>query len=138
GGLMITFHQPAIYFSLLFAELFSDAGCCSSDPIYLYVFSPEGSLIDSVCVDCHYLAGFLGDPTNPEDSWPYWKYEINGEQIGRIIVGGESEPTTIDRLEFSLEISSIPEPDVLKILFTGLILLLVLSFYRSSSHNLPV
>jgi|SRR5690554_594170 len=115
GGFMITFHQPIVAFSLIFAELFSDAGCCMSDPIYLYLFSSDDTLIDVFCGDCG-EAQYLGNTEDPEDAWPYWRFTYRGDEIWKIIVGGESEPTTIDRLEFSLS-----EPPLLACLALGLI-----------------
>lgn len=104
---MITFYQPVTAFSLIFAELFPDAGCCVSDPIYLYLFSADDTLIDVVCVDCS-APQYLGNAEDPDDAWPIWHYKYQGDKVSKVIMGGESEPTTIDRLEFSVSEPPIP------------------------------
>jgi len=117
GGLMITFYQPVVAFSLIFAEIFQDAGCCVSDPIYLYLFSSDDTLIDVVCVDCE-APQYLGNAADPDDAWPYWHFKYQGDNVAKVIVGGESEPTTIDRLEFS-----VSEPPMLGLYVLGLVLM---------------
>jgi hypothetical protein len=112
GGLVVTFLQPVASFSLLFAEIFYDAGCCVSDPIYMYLYGTDGSLMEKVCVDCIAPGGFLGDakdnPWGDWPEWPYWEFTYSGLGVGKLIVGGESEPTSIDRLTFTLV--SVNEP----------------------------
>lgn len=46
SGVVIDFHQPVSSFSLLFAELFGDAGCCLSDPVGMYIYAPDNTFIE--------------------------------------------------------------------------------------------
>lgn len=112
-GLSINFNQGVSSFSLLFAELFEDAGCCVSDPIYVYIYGTDGAL--QAAVNGEHLGGYLGtyidDWDGTEyDAWPWYQFTYSGSNIGRVVVGGESEPTTIDRLTFTLENSVVPVP----------------------------
>lgn len=122
-GLQIEFHQAVSSFSLLFAELFSDAGCCFSDPIYVYVFDTDGAL--QAALNGEVFAGYLGKTRawddEEVDAWPYFDFHYSGSNIGRVIVGGESEPTSIDRLTFTLqETTPVPEPAAYAILALSL------------------
>lgn len=112
-GLNIVFNQAVSSFSLLFAELFGDGGCCVSDPIYVYIYGTDGAL--QAAVNGEHLGGYLGtyidDWDGSEyDAWPWYQFTYSGSNIGRVVVGGESEPTTIDRLTFTLENSVVPVP----------------------------
>lgn len=109
-GLMLTFSAPVSSFSLSFAELFGDAGCCGSDPVAVYIYDKNDQLMDFRWGDSG-PAIALGNEDDWEDAWPYWQfsYSAPGNLIGRVLVGGESEPTTIDRLSFSFS-EEVDEP----------------------------
>ena len=109
GGFMLRFNQPVTSFSLLFAELFPDAGCCSDDPIAMYIFDGDDNLVQQLWADGS-PGGYLGNGDDPEDAWPYWAFTYSGSSIGRVIVAGESEPTTIDRLSFTTASVEAPLP----------------------------
>jgi len=118
-GLVFTFSQPLLSFSLLFAELFEDAGCCTNDPTRIFIYAPDSSLITVVDADVSPPAGYLGtDPYDPSSpAWPYWQFAYSGNTVGKIIIGGFSEPTSVDRLEFTV----VPLPAAIWFFGTGLI-----------------
>jgi hypothetical protein len=124
NGLAFTFSQPVQAFSLLFAELFYDAGCCTDDPTRIFIYAPDSSLIEVVDADISPPAGYLGtdpygaDPNAP--AWPYWQFVYSGNTIGKIIIGGFSEPTSVDRLEFTV----VPLPATIWLFGSGLLGLL--------------
>lgn len=60
NGLAFTFSQPVLSFSLLFAELFYDAGCCINDPVRIFIYAPDNSLIEVVSADASPPDGYLG------------------------------------------------------------------------------
>lgn len=112
-GLSIRFNQGVSSFSLLFAELFEDAGCCTNDPIYVYIYGTDGAL--QAALSGENLGGYLGTyidywDGSEYDAWPWYQFTYSGSNIGRVVVGGESEPTTIDRLTFTLENTEVPAP----------------------------
>lgn len=113
-GLNIHFSQAVSSFSLLFAELFADAGCCTNDPIRVLVFDTNDVLVDLLWGD-QLLGGYLGTYTDDWDgseheAFPWYQFTYSGSNIGRVVVGGESEPTSIDRLTFTLEHTEVPAP----------------------------
>lgn len=116
-GLVIDFQQQVSSFSLLFAELFQDAGCCTSDPVYLYIYAPDGTFIESLDMESSSTKNYLGNPGDLADAWPYWQFEYSSNLVGKVIVGGESEPTSIDRLQFTV----VPVPAALWLFASGLI-----------------
>ncbi len=112
-GLSIAFNQAVSSVSLLFAELFEDAGCCTSDPIYVYIYGTDGAL--QAALSGEELGGYLGTFIDEWDgseyeAFPWYEFTYSGSNIGRVVVGGESEPTTIDRLTFTLEHTEVPAP----------------------------
>lgn len=119
-GLVLDFNQPVESFSLLIAELFGDADCCVSDPTLVKIFGLDGALIKRQAADTEeFLGGYLGDADDPTEAFPYWKFEFSGDLIGKVIIGGDSEPTSIDRLDF--QIANVPEPGTLLLTALGLI-----------------
>lgn len=128
-ALMLSFSHPVDYFSLVFAELFPDAGCCIDDPILVDMFDREGALIESVYANHNpgiYLGelGELGVRGEISDAWPVYEFTNFSTGISKVIVGGESEPTTIDRLTFKVA-QQVPEPSSFALMFSGLVLLLL-------------
>lgn len=121
-GLEITFKAPVISFSLLIAEIFPDAGP-GSDPVLAYIYNTKNELISTHQVDEFNKRVDLGLIKGLEEiniSWAYWTFEFNANDIGKIIIGGDSEPTTIDRLEFTYR--EVPEPSMLLMCISGLLL----------------
>jgi hypothetical protein len=128
-SLQITFKTKVTHFSILVAELYPDAGP-GSDPI-------EGMVYDEFDNLLSYLAPIestrvnLGEiePGIPEHGyWAYWKIEYSAPSIGKIILGGDSEPTTFDRLEFDCTETTVPEPAPILLLLAGL-------FFIALNHN---
>lgn len=118
-GLEITFHLPVTYFSLLVAELFHDAGP-GSDPVYAFIFDRNNNLLTSLYVDefNHRVdLGFI-DEDQPA-TWAYWNFEYSAANIGKIIIGGDSEPTSFGRFKFAY--AEVPEPITGVLLLIGLL-----------------
>jgi hypothetical protein len=121
---VITFASSVSYASLLAAEIIGDAGCCSSDPVRWWVYDSTDQLIISSYVDdSDNIVAFLGTEDfgdGPFPSYPVWRAEFNHPDIRRIVIGGESEPTTIDRLQFKT--IDVPEPTSAVLFLTALLI----------------
>jgi MYXO-CTERM domain-containing protein len=114
-SLVISFAQPVTEFSLLMAELYGDAGPAFSDPVVVLVYDPQGRPIASLNADpaglpdTRYLGVLQDDHFSPyPPAWPYGTFRFAAADIGFVVVGGASEPTTLDRLSFKFH--PIPEP----------------------------
>jgi hypothetical protein len=126
-GLSVTFEVPVTSFSILIAELYGDAGS-GNEPIAAHVFDSSGNTIFSGGIGPNYNGTFderiiLGpmDKNLPFDIPPpyyyYVSYTYTADSIGGFIIGGDSEPTHLDRLEFT-----VPEPSSALLLLTGLMI----------------
>ncbi len=124
-GFEINFSQAISSFSLLFAELFWDGGCCFNDPIKIFMFDGDNQLIDALWVDEYATPVYLDDVLF---EFPYYQFSYHNSDVRRVVVGGESEPTTIDRLSFEL-LQEVPVAPSL-LLGIGLIGLPLLRRYR--------
>lgn len=135
-----SFSQSVTSVSLLYGELFGDAGT-GSEPMDYFVYDLAGNLIGSSDYRNH---GEVVAKENSRECLTLWKSrqaEFNNctfwtreitfthENIGRIIIGGDSEPTTFDRLLFNTKESvvidspvAVPQPPSY-----GLLLLALLS-----------
>lgn len=128
-GLEIKFNAPVTHFSLLVAELFWDAGP-GSDPVLAYIFDKDDHLISLLYVDEYHQRVDLGFvQTGLDLTWAHWTFEFSAENIGRIIIGGDSEPTTLDRLSFTFVEAS--EPSTLALMLMGFLLLLFVRTLRN-------
>jgi hypothetical protein len=120
-GLAIVFSKPVTYISLLVAELFPDAGP-GSDPVFVSIYDTKGNLLSADYTNESHnnvrLGRIKNTPSNVYAYWSYWSFEFSAAAIGKIVIGGDSEPTTLDRLEFTLAI--LPEPSALTLLLLGL------------------
>lgn len=122
-GLQITFNTPVTYFSLLVAELFHDAAP-GSDPVMAFIFDRSDNLLAALYVDEFNGRVNLGKIYEGEDpDWAYWAFEFAADNIGRIVIGGDSEPTTLGRLQFIY--SEVSEPFSGSLLLLGLIGVLI-------------
>lgn len=124
SGMEIEFAKPVIYFSLLVAELFPDAGP-GSDPVLALIYDSFGNLLSEFNVNEYNKRVDLGiikgsDPIF-NSTWAYWACEFNAKDIKKIIIAGNSEPTTFDRLEFAY--AETPESN------TTLLFLMFIAFY---------
>lgn len=123
-SLEVTFKAKTTRFSILIAELYFDAGP-GSEPLEVRVFDELGNFLSSLATDDNTRVT-LGEiePGIPEHGyWAYWKLEYSAASIGKIVLGGDSEPTTFDRLEFDCIETQVPEPSaaiLLLIAATGL------------------
>jgi hypothetical protein len=113
-GLLISFKKPVNYVSLLGLEL----GDMEDDPIRWLVYDWSDTLIFSSTLDYMPGAGSIGFNPSTGSNYTYWDMYFSHPDIGRVIIGGESQPTTLDRLVFN--VAPVPEP--------GTIMLLVLGF----------
>jgi hypothetical protein len=125
-GLSVTFEVPVISFSILIAELYPDAGP-GDDPVAIHVIDSFGNTIQYSEIGGLYdvngtleervnLGPALGVPEEYVFDWYYFRYSYAAESIGGFIIGGNSEPTHLDRLEF------VPEPSSALLLLTGLLI----------------
>ncbi|MGD9171615.1 MAG: PEP-CTERM sorting domain-containing protein [Candidatus Thiodiazotropha sp.] len=125
-GLSVTFEVPVISFSILIAELYPDAAT-GVESVLIQVFDSLGNtLLYSEVGDLHdnaifgekvYLGPILDTPDYIDLYWYYHSYTYTAESIGGFIIGGCSEPTSLDRLEFT-----VPEPSSALLLLTGLLI----------------
>jgi len=123
-SLQIKFNAKVTRFSILVAELYSDAGP-GSEPIQGLVYDEAGNLLSNL-MPIESTRVNLGEiePGIPEHGyWAYWRVEYAAPSIGKIILGGDSEPTTFDRLEFDCLETSVPEPSTFALLMLGLFVL---------------
>ena len=120
GALIITFHAPVNYVSLLGAEIIGDAGCCTDDPMRAWVYDSSDRLI--AAGEPFRPIAFLGTANWDDSGYPGYPVRI-GEwsfpDIHRIVIGGHSEPTTFDRLRFRT--INVPEPGSLGLLSISLL-----------------
>lgn len=129
-GLEIRFNALVTHCSLLIGELFFDAGP-GSDPVQAYIFDKNDNLISLLDVDEHHKRVDLGFVEEGLDlTWAHWTFEFSAANIGRIVIGGNSEPTTLDRLEFTL--AEVPEPGSLALVLAGFLFLLSVRAARSN------
>lgn len=105
-GLVLEFSRPITSFSILVGELYSDAGCCSDDPAGAWLYDEHDNLLSFFYLDST-ASGYLGDPLSFM-SFPYWDDSYQAHGVTKIILGGDSEPTTFDRLNFTL--APVPVP----------------------------
>lgn len=106
-GLVLEFSRPITSFSILVGELYTDAGCCNSDPAVAWLYDESNTFIDSFYLDVT-AAGHLGNPLDATMAFAYWEDTYLTSGVTKIILGGESEPTTFDRLNFTL--APVPVP----------------------------
>lgn len=123
NGLVFDFHTAVSSVSFLLGEIFSDAGCCTDDPIWVEVYDETDTLVLSTYADFFPPTGYLGNPADPNDAWSYWEFSYDLSLVGKIIVGGESEPTTIDKLSFT----PVPVPAAAWLFLSGVISLVGLA-----------
>lgn len=120
-GLEITFKKPINTFSILAAEIFSDAGPGSDSP-HAYYFDYSGNLIHSESISSFgtkvNLAQIQGTPY--PIYWNYYDYTYNGPLlISKIIIDETSlELTTLDRISFN--VVDVPEPISMFLMLSGL------------------
>jgi hypothetical protein len=112
-ALVISFTNPVDYASLLAAEIIGDAsGAATDDPVRWWVYDSTDHLIMSSYVDDPAgVIAYLGTEDwgdGPMPAYPVWRAEFSHPDIRRIVIGGESEPTTLDRLQFRT--IDVPEP----------------------------
>ena len=109
--LVATFSEPVAAFSITAAEVNgNDGNCCSSDPVILFVYLYDGddNLVDKVIVNgTNAVTSYLGNKEDSESAHPVYLYQYSGKPVSRIMIAGESEPTTVDRLTFT-PISKLP------------------------------
>jgi hypothetical protein len=125
SGLVIDFHRPVSSFSITIAELFPDAGGYFADPVLVDVFAPDGGLVERIRTDvATFGTDYLGEidlGEGPIPAWPYGTFEYGNSLIGKVVIGGDSEPTTLDRLSFTV----VPEPQGLALMCLGLIVIVL-------------
>jgi hypothetical protein len=121
-GLSVTFEVPVASFSILIAEIEGDASP-GDDPVRGLIFDSSGNtifsgelgtLFEGIHDERVELGPVLGWPSN---HWHYVSYTYTADSIGGFIIGGDSEPTHLDRLEFT-----VPEPSSALLLLTGLMI----------------
>ncbi|WP_129645570.1 PEP-CTERM sorting domain-containing protein [Peristeroidobacter agariperforans] len=119
SGLLLSFAQPATYVSLLGLELFDDAGWGSGDdPLRWWLYDSTGALIHTGYEDTFPADGSVGTHPDLGFDYSYWLLEYSHPDIAYVVIGGESEPTTLDRLAFKTD---IPEPGTLGLALLGLV-----------------
>lgn len=116
-----SFSQSVTSVSLLYGELFGDAGT-GSEPMDYFVYDLAGNLIGS---SDYKNRGEVVSEKGPRECLTVWKSRqdefgnctfwtseitFTHENIGRIIIGGDSEPTTFDRLSFNTKDNVVIDP----------------------------
>ena len=131
-SLQITFNAKTTRFSILVAELYFDAGP-GSEPLTAMVYDEFGNFLSFLSTDdsTQVKLGEI-DPGIPEHGyWSYWKMEFSAPSIGKVILGGDSEPTIFDRLEFDCVEAEVTEPSTFALLLMGMIAV----GFRSKKQN---
>lgn len=111
AGLEIEFKRPVSFFSILVAEIFPDAGP-GSDPVIACIYDLAGELLSEINISESNKRVDLGVIKNGDplgyQTWAYWSFEFHSKNIHKVVLGGNSEPTTFDRLQFDYQ--ELPEP----------------------------
>ncbi len=131
-ALEITFLAPVTGFSILIAELYRDASY-GDDPLWIEIYDTDNNLIEypsDNSFNKQVILGRIADVEEVEVYWAYHSFEWSGANLGRVIIGGDSEPTTLDHLEFTL--AKVPEPSSILLMLAGLLALLGC---RAFSHS---
>ncbi|MBQ1784321.1 MAG: hypothetical protein II007_11780 [Gammaproteobacteria bacterium] len=84
----------------------------------MYIYGTDGAL--QAAVNGESVGGYLGTyidywDGSEYDAFPWYQFTYSGSKIGRVVVGGESEPTTIDRLTFTIENAEVPAPETVSL-----------------------
>jgi hypothetical protein len=117
GGLLIEFSKSVSWFSLLVADTSAGAGC-QFPPIKWLIYDSAGSLIDGEGPNPG-VDGWMSDSCGiglDEPAYPFGTVQFWYSDIKYVVIGGESEALTIDRLTFS-----VPEPNSLALLGASLL-----------------
>jgi hypothetical protein len=126
AGLEIEFNKPVSFFSILVAEIFPDAGP-GSDPVIACIYDLAGELLSEINISESNKRVDLGVIKNGDPAgnqmWAYWSFEFRSKHIHKIVLGGNSEPTTFDRLQF--DYSELPEPKSYTLLAICLLLIYI-------------
>jgi len=141
-GLVITFNTTVDFISILAAEVRRDAGCCTpGDPLQWLVYDSADTLVwrgEVGWVDGGWdysttefsvhsdIVDRLGveppeSPLRGQPAYPVLESSFSFHDIHRVVIAGDSEPTTLDRLQFNTV--SVPEPNPALLLVTGLLLI---------------
>lgn len=135
-SLQITFNSKTTRFSILVAELYFDAGP-GSEPLTAMVYDEFGNFLSYLATDDSTQVK-LGEiePGIPEHGyWAYWKLEFSAPSIGKVILGGDSEPTIFDRLEFDCVEAEVPEPPAFALLLLGMFALRSRALKSKAGNN---
>jgi hypothetical protein len=133
-NLVITFTQPVSYFSILSAEIGDDAAGFVMDPLAVVILDSSGALIDVLSEGAAIAYnGIIDYGDGPGPAFPVYLTEYSGTDIWRVVIVGDSEPTTLDRLTFRSEAAPVPEPSTIVLLVAGLAGIGLISFSTRSS-----
>ncbi len=112
-GLLFSFNKPVNKVSLLGLDLEG----WGSDPIRWLVYDKNNQLIFSGTLAFYPPTGSLGKNSASESIFNYWDMTFSHPHISKLIVGGESQFTTLDRLQFALQ--PVPEPSTFLLFLLG-------------------
>lgn len=130
GALVVEFLRPVNSVSILSMELFEDAGWGGgSDPQIFWLFDSLGRHLQTQASEGPnktILPGEISPGPDPEYSlrpFSHFQNSFSHADIGYLVVGGDSEPTSLGRIQYNT--AEVSEPSGLAIFMLGILALIL-------------